>query len=188
MTAKVFVKLASKLDAERSAALGSESSEDDCGVSNQLSKSKFSSRFSTGTRFDQLEVEGDNDEGPREDSSLERGNGGIFVGQNRPECEVSLLDDDIPDGFKLVASKHAHLRPQAPHQATMGLLSKDSTGVPSDSSGSQYLSGQKEVLHQVPDPLEHKQWIPPIRSSFWRAYSNKLRVNRIETGICDLTS
>ena len=37
-------------------------------------------------------------------------------------------------------------------------------------------------------PAESKlqQWIPPMSSSFWNIYVNKLRVNASEGGICDL--
>lgn len=31
-----------------------------------------------------------------------------------------------------------------------------------------------------------RQWIPRIKSSFWNVYMNKLRVNAIDTGVCDL--
>jgi hypothetical protein len=171
MTAKVFVKLAAKLDAERRAVLGFESEEEDNGVSIQPAKSKRSCRFSTGTRFDQLEVEGDNDESPSEDPLPDKGNSSVPVGQTRPEHEASLLDDDIPDGFKLVASRQAHLRPQAPNQSSV---------IPP--------SMQNETPTETSSYLEYKQWIPPIRSSFWKVFTNKLRVNRIETGICDLSS
>lgn len=31
-----------------------------------------------------------------------------------------------------------------------------------------------------------KQWIPPTADSFWDPYRNKLRVNAVEGGVCDL--
>jgi hypothetical protein len=185
MTAKVYVKLACKLDAERRAVLGFESEEDSDSALTQRAKSNHSCRFSTGTRFDQLEVEGGSDENLSEKTSPDGGNRGVYD-QTRPECEASLLDDDIPDGFKLVAGRHAHLQPQAPDRSSLAPIPKGLKEVSSNGIGSQLPPVRKEVVGQVQDYLEYKQWIPPLRSSFWKAYSNKLRVNRIETGVCDL--
>jgi len=32
-----------------------------------------------------------------------------------------------------------------------------------------------------------KQWIPKMNDPFWKTYTNKLRVNAIEGGVCDLS-
>jgi hypothetical protein len=185
MTAKVFVKLACKLDAERRAVLGFESEEDDDTLIQRTKPSNYC-RFSSGTRFDQLEVEGSSDESLSEKTSPDGGNRGFHLGQTEPERETSLLDDDIPDGFKLVANKHAHLQPQAPDRSSSASLRKGLKEVGPNGVDSQLPSMRKEMADRDPDYLEYKQWIPPLRSSFWKAYSNKLRVNRIETGVCDL--
>jgi poly(A)-specific ribonuclease len=42
---------------------------------------------------------------------------------------------------------------------------------------------EAEAEAEEPNP---KQWIPSMRNAFWDAYVNKLRVNAIDGGICDL--
>jgi poly(A)-specific ribonuclease len=42
---------------------------------------------------------------------------------------------------------------------------------------------EAEAEKEEPKP---KQWIPGMHNTFWDVYANKLRVNSVEGGVCDL--
>jgi poly(A)-specific ribonuclease len=55
-----------------------------------------------------------------------------------------------------------------------------------------YLKSLFVVIDEIPKPnvvkkeLDMKQWIPAFDEPFWEVYTNKLRVNAAEGGVCDL--
>ncbi|CAD6505427.1 BgTH12-00918 [Blumeria graminis f. sp. triticale] len=88
------------------------------------------------------------------------------------------------------------------HEATESLLGPKNTLTAQElSTGSKaqntlVYSNPYAILEDVEDrerlsetgQASCNQWLPEFSSDFWKIYSNKLRVNAIESGICDLPS
>lgn len=140
--------------------------------------------------FNQLDVEGESDDGSITSLSSDSDQGGVPLSSNSLVPGASLMDSDIDDSFRVASRRKAFLRPAK--------LSSGSTGdAPEAIPGglSRYWHAAQLNRHPLPKrPLEKAEklkkaeahWIPESKSSFWKNYDNRLRVYATETEICYL--
>jgi poly(A)-specific ribonuclease len=164
MTAELFVKLTSKIYADRKRH---EIFDSDSGTSLTYSTAleKFTSpQYSLsedesvggGAKLDSHSSEGD-----LLDLSIQTNNG----------AQSMSMSDNLPSSWHANQLQKLSLNDCNP----FSVLQNTGEGVDSGPEDS-----------GVEDELKPNQWIPRMESSFWDLYANKLRVNASDAGVCDL--
>ena len=137
-------------------------------------------KFSSGSRFDLLLVEGQ-DDSESVVSSPEKENGGVLLTAGQQTLNSDLHDD---------CTKDIDIVGVSPQQKGSFVARPteffSETTIPEEVS--RYYSARQlnKSKPRSEDPNEPSRWIPHINGPWWRLYSNRLRVYGTETGVCNI--
>ena len=167
MTAELFVKLASKLYADR-VRLGDFPYDD-----------AYSTAFDCGSRLSFSGDESSGDGGAKLDSQPVTEDDVLDIAvQTSNGIHPMGLNDNLPSAWHADQMQNisGQGRKSTTHDSNPYAILDDS---PEDAG-----SGVEDsAMEKDPNPA---QWIPQMTNIFWGRYTNKLRVNASQGGVCDL--